>query len=99
MEDAGKANWEGPYLERWPQNPWDYEYVYMNRSNYHFCSSCATNPSFEKFIFMRLDNEERYDKIDKAIDDGVRNRGICRYAEDWHGPMLFFLIDRDGPVN
>jgi len=93
-----RTGWDGPYLEKWPEPPWDSlgGYSVSNDIEENFNSGI---PSTEIVISVsRFDYLDVAEKIDSQIDDGDIGTGTFRFTPGEINPIVRYLIYRDGPI-
>ena len=102
---GGAANWDGPYLDRWPTatgNPWGGTYTWMSATTANF--GVAALP--ERYITIGAVPTADAQRLDLARDGALgSNTGIVRAAFNpaaWPAApnvVVWILISRDGPVS
>ena len=99
------SQWDGPYLERWPQPPWGGGCVYglgASPGGTLFYQTPPLIPSSEVYAFVSREFKrvDIIQKIDDKIDDGNLETGLVRYPSYMLlNRSLLYLIYRDGPVD
>ncbi|WP_018085984.1 type II secretion system protein GspG [Desulfurispora thermophila] len=101
VKDDSTPNWNGPYLERWPKNPWGDDYNYNKKD--------ITTSATGKFIKSGTSGQERYltvenvpksaaERIDIDMDGTIdKDKGTVRYANN-SSTDVYILISADGEV-
>lgn len=82
---AIRDHWEGPYMEKWPnENPWGgtYDYEYWNSAMFNQDGTAGN----EVIISMRGNLTTAIkNRIDKDLDDGNGATGMIRHSGNWLG--------------
>jgi general secretion pathway protein G len=102
VTNDGQANWDGPYLEKWPQNrfkrSWSARY-FLEQSATSFGSPAAGERRWELPCPVST-GVKVPQRIDSQVDGSINSgSGDFRFPGDTTAYYLRFLISRDGPVN
>jgi len=82
-----RSNWNGPYLRRWPLNPWGgrYDYQGWNYAPFNFDGTAGNENLISIYDFPQPTIQS---KIDSELDDGSATSGTIRYG----GSVLHYYI-------
>jgi len=96
---SDSTGWDGPYLEKWPEPPWDSLAGYNVSNDTESEMFNSGSESTEIMIYIsRFDYLDVAEKIDSQIDDGDIGAGTFRFNSDQRNPYVMYLIYRDGPL-
>ena len=86
VADDGSTNWDGPYLQKWPQrNPWGGTYAWREVSNGAFGTG-----AMERYVVATSVPASAIAKIDTNIDDGTNSTGTVRISS---GNLVLHVSD------
>jgi len=100
----GRANWNGPYLEKWPQGKWGVSsvYTFQNDSVYDWDGLPAASPSLDPARYLEISAVPLLSarNLDRQAD-GIEGStvGLVRYASTDPTTTIRMFIAADVGVN